>query len=326
MKDRLDLQDHVLILGERDDIPDLLEASDLFLLASYAEGMPLCISEALAKGVPVVASAVDGIPEQVDGSCGVLLPPPSENEEACIVAIAETLDRLNSRRDVLPVMASAANERARRLFAPEIMLNKYRTLINEILVQKTAIPQIQAIGRSTSQVRELKDAGAISAIDFTRPLQVWRHLGEGWSVSEPDGIWTEGELSTLRMRLRGESSGVRLVFRLRPLITAAWKAYATDVYVNGKLTACWRFRDGGAQKATVDFTAPECETEIELRFVHHHAKSLTELGIGDDPRRLSLFFSRVEVLEKGFLGTPLGSRVRSLMKTLPRAVASAANA
>ena len=59
-----ELSDNVLFLGPRDDIPDLLEACDVFVLTSYAEGMPLSIIEAMAKGRPVIATKSMAFPSK----------------------------------------------------------------------------------------------------------------------------------------------------------------------------------------------------------------------------------------------------------------------
>jgi glycosyltransferase involved in cell wall biosynthesis len=72
----LGLDDRVQLLGRRDDVPRLLAASDVFVLSSTVEGLPVALMEALALGVPVVATEVGGIPELVrDGVEGRLVPP-----------------------------------------------------------------------------------------------------------------------------------------------------------------------------------------------------------------------------------------------------------
>ena len=55
--------DHVHLIGRRTDVPDLLHAFDVFAMPSLYEGLPLALIEAMAAGVPVVASAVDSVPE-----------------------------------------------------------------------------------------------------------------------------------------------------------------------------------------------------------------------------------------------------------------------
>ncbi len=72
----LNVSDHVHILGFRTDTLRLLAGSDLFVLPSLGEGLPLSVIEALAAGLPVVATRVGGIPEVVvHGRHGLLVPP-----------------------------------------------------------------------------------------------------------------------------------------------------------------------------------------------------------------------------------------------------------
>jgi glycosyltransferase involved in cell wall biosynthesis len=73
---RLCLEDSFDLLGYRDDVPRLLNASDVFALASIYEGGPIVVLEAMAAGVPVVVTAVGFVPEVVsDGLEGFVLPP-----------------------------------------------------------------------------------------------------------------------------------------------------------------------------------------------------------------------------------------------------------
>jgi glycosyltransferase involved in cell wall biosynthesis len=69
---RYRLQDRVQMLGTRDDIPSLLNATDLLLLPSAYEGAPLTILEALSVGVPVVASDVGAVKEYVNERCRLI--------------------------------------------------------------------------------------------------------------------------------------------------------------------------------------------------------------------------------------------------------------
>ncbi|MBZ5639007.1 MAG: glycosyltransferase family 4 protein [Acidobacteriia bacterium] len=80
----------VRVLGWRRDVPALLHAMDLFLLTSRFEGLPRTVLQAMAAGVPVVATAVDGTPEVVrDGETGVLVPPGDPSAAAVrILALA----------------------------------------------------------------------------------------------------------------------------------------------------------------------------------------------------------------------------------------------
>jgi glycosyltransferase involved in cell wall biosynthesis len=76
--DRLGLSPHVALLGERQDVAALLPTFDAFVLSSHQEGIPMTILEAMAAGLPVIATAVGGVPSMVvDGETGRLVPPRS---------------------------------------------------------------------------------------------------------------------------------------------------------------------------------------------------------------------------------------------------------
>src|SRR5690606_6967933 len=70
---QLELGDRFRFLGYRDDVERLLAGADLVVMASVFEGFPLAVMEALAAGVPVVATRVGGVPEAItDGVEGIL--------------------------------------------------------------------------------------------------------------------------------------------------------------------------------------------------------------------------------------------------------------
>ena len=83
------LEGRLRLLGHRDDVGALMAASDGFVLASRFEGLPVALMEATTAGLPVVATAVGGIPEALTGGAGELLVPPQNPE-----ALAEALARL----------------------------------------------------------------------------------------------------------------------------------------------------------------------------------------------------------------------------------------
>ena len=74
-RDELGLRDHVELLGFRPDAVDVMAACDAFTLASAWEGLPVAVMEALALGLPIVATAVGGVAEHLDATCAVLVPP-----------------------------------------------------------------------------------------------------------------------------------------------------------------------------------------------------------------------------------------------------------
>ncbi|SEL49685.1 glycosyltransferase [Streptacidiphilus jiangxiensis] len=82
----------IVLAGERGDVPELLPAFDVFALPSRYEGLPVAICEAMVCGVPVVATAVNSVPDVVcPGESGLLVPP--ERPDLFARAVAHLLDR-----------------------------------------------------------------------------------------------------------------------------------------------------------------------------------------------------------------------------------------
>lgn len=104
---QLGLGGHVELLGYRPDAARVAAACDLFVLASHFEGLPLAVMEALAVGLPVVATRVGGIPEAVrDGIEGLIVPPRRPD------LLAGAIEKLASDAGWRAVLARAAKARA----------------------------------------------------------------------------------------------------------------------------------------------------------------------------------------------------------------------
>lgn len=89
LAESLGLRAHIHFLGFREDVPELLAASDVFVLPSLDEGLPVALLEAMSMGLIPICSAVGGMPEVVeDGISGFLVPP------ADVVALAEAIRRV----------------------------------------------------------------------------------------------------------------------------------------------------------------------------------------------------------------------------------------
>ncbi len=119
----LGLAGRVHFLGQRDDIPDLLAALDIFVLPSHSEGVSLALLEAMAAGLPVIATRVGGLPEVVtDGDNGLLIP--AKDPEA----LSQALERLLAD----PALAKKLGENARRDVENNYSLDRLGREINEI--------------------------------------------------------------------------------------------------------------------------------------------------------------------------------------------------
>jgi glycosyltransferase involved in cell wall biosynthesis len=112
--------DNVRFLGamERDDVLELFAASDAALLSSSWENFPHALVEALAVGVPVIATRVGGVPEIVEDGVNGLLVPPGDP-----AALAETIQRFFGDRDLRERLREAAARSVAR-FSQEAVLGR----------------------------------------------------------------------------------------------------------------------------------------------------------------------------------------------------------
>ena len=117
------MRSRVRFLGERPDVPEQLAAADLFVLPSRTEACPNGVLEAMASGLPIVASRVGGIPELIEsGRDGVLVPPDSPHE------LADAIERLIERPDFAAALGRAARAKAEERFSFERMIESFGRL------------------------------------------------------------------------------------------------------------------------------------------------------------------------------------------------------
>jgi sugar transferase (PEP-CTERM/EpsH1 system associated) len=114
---------NVRFLGNRNDIEHVLPAFDVFVLSSSSEGLSNTIQEAMAAGLPVVATRVGGADELVDESGTGLLVPPG-NPEALAHALGSLAQDAGRRRS----MGDAGRRRAESVFGIDIMIREYERL------------------------------------------------------------------------------------------------------------------------------------------------------------------------------------------------------
>ncbi len=119
----LGIAEQVTFLGNREDVPDILAAMDIFTLISRFEGLPMTIIEAMAAGLPVIASDVGGVSELIDeGLTGFCVP--SGDEEAIRRAFTRLLDDPERARR----MGEAGRARARTEFDTSVMIRRVEAL------------------------------------------------------------------------------------------------------------------------------------------------------------------------------------------------------
>jgi len=119
----LELTDKVFFLGLRNDVPSLIEKSDIFILSSDWEGMPLTILEAMAAGKAVLSTAVGAVPEIVDdGVTGILVTPRDAQ------SLAKGILRLAKDSAMREQMGKAGRQRAVEQFDISRTAGEYEAL------------------------------------------------------------------------------------------------------------------------------------------------------------------------------------------------------
>jgi glycosyltransferase involved in cell wall biosynthesis len=121
----------IRLLGERMDVMRILDASDVFVQPSRAEGLPMALIEAIAAGLPVVATAVGGVPELVDDRIGVLLGPEPEAGPLAEAVIALADDDARRAR-----LAAGARALYASRFTPDAWVARHREVYDAVLARR----------------------------------------------------------------------------------------------------------------------------------------------------------------------------------------------
>jgi len=125
-----DKKEQFFFLGFRSDVPRVLKASDIFVLASYREGMPKSILEAMAMGLPVIATNISGNREEViDRETGILVPvQDAESLSQSIISLADDKNKI-------ALMGELGRKRALEVFDEKKILEKQILVIKELVEQ-----------------------------------------------------------------------------------------------------------------------------------------------------------------------------------------------
>ncbi len=119
---------NVFFLGYRTDVAELLAVSNVFVLPSLYEGLPLTLLQAMAVGTPSVVSRVGGVPEVIlDGLNGFLVDPGSVEQ------LSDKIEQLYNRAELRSQFSRNAQELVSRRFSAEIMVQKTEMLYEELV-------------------------------------------------------------------------------------------------------------------------------------------------------------------------------------------------
>jgi glycosyltransferase involved in cell wall biosynthesis len=136
------LASSVRFVGQRTDVEHLMAALDIFVLPSFSEGLPMTLIEAAAASVPIVATAVGGVPEVVrDEREALLLPgPPPDLPTVEFLAtdpyperLADAIRRILYEPRLAASLVHAARERVRALFSLDAVCDQYLAVYRQVL-------------------------------------------------------------------------------------------------------------------------------------------------------------------------------------------------
>ncbi len=148
LRDELGLKTQVAFLGSVRDMPALLQRASLFVLPSQTEGISLTLLEAMASGLPVVATRVGGNPEVVlDGVTGLVVPPRQP------IALADAILQMRSNRAAAQRMGRAGRARAEAHFDVRSMVAAYESLYrnDEVAESQSAAAPTAARNKARKQ-------------------------------------------------------------------------------------------------------------------------------------------------------------------------------
>ncbi len=124
---RLNLKDRVFLLGFREDALQILRHLDVFVLSSRLEGLGTSVLDAMAAGIPVVATGVGGIPEMIETEISGLLVAPQNP-----AALAEALERILSDSSLKQKLIKGGRDKV-QFFSAEKMAQSTRAVYQRVL-------------------------------------------------------------------------------------------------------------------------------------------------------------------------------------------------
>jgi glycosyltransferase involved in cell wall biosynthesis len=146
----LGLARQVHFLGLRTDIPDVLGATDVFVLSSDYEGNPLSVMEAMAAGLPIVSTAAGGVPELFEyGKEGFLVQPGD------FQGLSDSMAALLRNREARQSLGMAAARRARKNYDVSTMVQAYEEVYERLVDQAHGVKAESVLHRQGVPLRQI---------------------------------------------------------------------------------------------------------------------------------------------------------------------------
>ncbi len=128
--EKLRLSENIKLLGYKKNASKYIGLMDIFVLPSLTEGMPLTVIEAMQAEVPVIASAVGGIPQLLEGNCGKLVKP------MCSESLAGAINELRTNNNEAQLIANRGKQKAAKEYSSRKMAQNYKALYESLLISE----------------------------------------------------------------------------------------------------------------------------------------------------------------------------------------------
>ena len=137
-----------------------MRSLDVFVMPSFTEGTPNSIIEAMANGLPIIASEVGGIPDMIDSESGILVPPGDAD------ALSRAIMRLAEDDSLRIRMGKAARERYQKLFSPQAVLPVLLETYQRLSGHASAPSSIKGNGHRHPWITNSKHANLDALVDM----------------------------------------------------------------------------------------------------------------------------------------------------------------
>ena len=286
----------VAILSQCNDIRGWLAAADVFILPSESEGMPLSVIEAMGQGLPIITTAVSGIPEQI-GNTGILVADPTQDADATVNGLVRAITTLAQDPQKRHDFGRAAMSRARLLFTAETMVANYADLFSHlhsvIESQRPVFPCIEAYQPPNAVLfgKDLEIGDDKAAIEFLR---------DGWGHAETKGRWTIEERATMSMFVGYWGAGLVLSMKIKPFLGSSNGTMKLEIRCNHQVIGKFSWT-GEAKSYDIEFAIfpvnSQGTSKLLLEFIISGASSPFSHGLSNDMRQLGVWVSHFH-LEK----------------------------
>ncbi|MBI1187468.1 MAG: glycosyltransferase [Alphaproteobacteria bacterium] len=251
------LGDRVRFLGHRDDGGELLDAADLALLPSRAEGLPFAAVDALMAGAPLAASRAGGLADLVRDGVAYDLGPPED--EQIIRGVVDAI--AFHRRDPTASAARAAKGEAYASthLTTDAMISAYRAALDALTTP---------INQNTAPILAPHDRWI-----FGRTCAAWRWLGSAAFMRTRWGALARCEGEWLDLEVGSPAGALELLFA--PIFTTSRGLLSTlahaprapvevDVSLNGESVDRWRFARAGFVRRALAWPQQETRLRVSL--------------------------------------------------------------